>query len=87
LKILHVCTWLDRQNDTTILIHYGFYGYIHSPSKDTKGEAELRGTNPKEIRFQIIGYLALLPVLSQKEKNQPKRRHKEIWGKFAIFVI
>ena len=40
----------DTHNDTTKQIHYDSYVYIHSPHKDNiKGEAELRGTDPKRL--------------------------------------
>ncbi|WP_170971200.1 hypothetical protein, partial [Ilyomonas limi] len=53
----------DIHNDTIKLIHYDSYGYIHSLHKDnTKGEAELRGTNPKrlEIIWNMV-YIATYP--------------------------
>ncbi|WP_206106546.1 hypothetical protein, partial [Ilyomonas limi] len=44
----------DIHNDTIKLIHYDSYGYIHSLHKDnTKGEAELRGTNPKRLERKL----------------------------------
>ena len=43
-------TLQDAHNDTTKQIHYDSYVYIHSPHKDNiKGEAELRGTDPKRL--------------------------------------
>jgi hypothetical protein len=40
----------DTRNDTIKQIHYDSYVYIHSsPKGNVKGEAELRGTNPKRL--------------------------------------
>jgi len=44
----------DTHNDTTKQIHCDSYVYIHSPHKDNiKGEAELRGTDPKRLENAI----------------------------------
>ena len=38
------------QNDKAILIHYGSYGYIHSPNNIIQNiKAELRGIIPKRL--------------------------------------
>ena len=43
--------WQGKQSDRGVLIHCGFYEHIHSHNKfNIFFEAELRGTNPVEIR-------------------------------------
>ena len=50
LKKLSYDILQDRHNDITKLIHYDSYVHIYSQPKDNlKGEAELRGTNPKRL--------------------------------------
>ena len=60
----------DTHNDTTKQIHYDSYVYIHSPHKDNiKGEAELRGNDPKRLEFIEFIEGDINPHCSYPEKN------------------